>query len=58
MNKITEKKINDIEKQFSVIEKLINANKTLTEEEKEELIYSVRYIIKIIYKYVIRVKNV
>lgn len=50
MNKTTEKKIMEIEKSFNLIEKIIKLNKVLEADEKEKLIYSVRYVIDIMNK--------
>lgn len=51
MNHIDKKQISDIEKRFDIFEKFINNSKMLKNEEKTELLYSLRYIIYIILKY-------
>jgi len=44
-------KINTLEKRFDLIGKFITNSKMLEEEEKENLIFSIKYIIYIILKY-------
>ena len=50
MNFTTRKKITDIENRFTTLERFINRSKNLETEEKEQLIYSIDYILYIIIK--------
>ena len=45
------KKVSELEDKISIIETLISKNKVLADDEKENLIYSIKYIISIILKY-------
>lgn len=45
------KKVSELEDKISIIETMIIKNKVLSDEEKENLIYSIKYIISIILKY-------
>ena len=50
MNFTTQKKISDIENKFTTLERFINRSKNLDTEEKEQLVYSIDYILYIIIK--------
>ena len=52
MRKNEKRKIEDIQKRYSILEKFINNSKMLeNQEEKDNLIFSIKYIIYIILKY-------
>ena len=50
MNFTTQKKISDIENKFTTLERFINRSKNLEQEEKEQLIYAIDYILYIVIK--------